>query len=114
MRSRAAPQHEVAIERDLYLAGSDDILERVRAVDPAHRGVLVVAHTSSIRGLAREIEGLSGEDAANFRIATALPLIYTPDAELRLTDKQELTAGWSSRVRKFLNKHKPGTRISWV
>ena len=76
--------------------------------------VLVVAHTSSIRGLVRELEGLSGEEAAAFRIATALPLVYTLDAELRVTDRQELTSGWSSRVRKFLNKHKPGTRISWV
>ncbi len=76
--------------------------------------VLVVAHTSSIRGLVREIEGLSGAQAAEFRIATALPLIYTLDEELRVTGRQELTSGWSSRVRKFLNKHKPGTRISWV
>lgn len=78
------------------------------------RTVLVVAHTSSIRGLVREIEGLSGEAAAGFRIATALPVIYTLDDELRVTDKQELTAGWGGRLRKFLNKHKPGTRISWI
>ncbi len=76
--------------------------------------VLVVAHTSSIRGLVREIEGLSGEEAAEFRIATAVPVIYTLDADLQVTDKQELTAGWSSRLRKFINKHKPGTRISWI
>jgi 2,3-bisphosphoglycerate-dependent phosphoglycerate mutase len=78
------------------------------------RNVLVVAHTSSIRGLVREIERLSGEEAAEFRIATALPVVYTLDAELKVTDKQELTAGWSSRLRKFINKHKPGTRISWI
>jgi 2,3-bisphosphoglycerate-dependent phosphoglycerate mutase len=76
--------------------------------------IMVVAHTSSIRGLVREIEGLSGEQAAEFRIATALPLVYSLNDELRITDKQELTAGWGSRVRKFINKHKPGTRISWV
>jgi 2,3-bisphosphoglycerate-dependent phosphoglycerate mutase len=78
------------------------------------RTVLLVAHTSSIRGLVREIEGLSGDEAAEFRIATALPVVYTLDEALKVADKQELTAGWSSRVRKFLNKHKPGTRISWI
>lgn len=76
--------------------------------------VLVVAHTSSIRGLVREIEGLSGEAAAAFRIATALPVVYTLDAALQVTGKQELTSGWSSRLRKFINKHKPGSRISWI
>lgn len=76
--------------------------------------VLVVAHTSSIRGLVLQIEGLAGQEAADFRIATALPLIYTLDADLRVTGREELTSGWGSRVRKFLNKHKPGTRISWV
>jgi len=75
---------------------------------------LVVAHTSSIRGLVREIEGLDGEEAASFRIATALPLVYAFDDDLKVVDKQELAEGWTSRVRQFLNKHKPGTRISWI
>jgi 2,3-bisphosphoglycerate-dependent phosphoglycerate mutase len=76
--------------------------------------VLVVAHTSSIRGLVREIEGLDGEEAARFRIATALPLVYTLDEDIKVVDKQELAEGWTSRVRQFLNRHKPGTRISWI
>jgi len=76
--------------------------------------VLVVAHTSSIRGLVREIEGMSDEDSASFRIATALPLVYTLDDSLKVLNRQELTGGWSSRVRHFVNKHKPGKRISWI
>jgi 2,3-bisphosphoglycerate-dependent phosphoglycerate mutase len=76
--------------------------------------VLVVAHTSSIRGLAREIEGLDDAESAAFRIATALPLVYRLDDGLRLLDRRELAAGWPSRVRRFLNRHKPGTRISWI
>jgi len=78
------------------------------------RRVLLVAHTSSIRGLVRVIEGLSDEDAANFRIATALPVVYTLDDALTVLDRQELAGGWSSRVRQFVNKHKPGKRISWI
>lgn len=78
------------------------------------KSVLVVAHTSSIRGLVREIEGIDGEAAAAFRIATALPLVYSLDENLVVLDRQELTAGWGSRLRQFLNRHKPGTRISWI
>ncbi|MPZ09799.1 MAG: 2,3-bisphosphoglycerate-dependent phosphoglycerate mutase [Kiloniellaceae bacterium] len=78
------------------------------------RQILVVAHTSSIRGLVREIEDLSDDDSASFRIATALPLVYTLDDARKVVDRRELAAGWSNRVRKFINKHKPGTRISWV
>ena len=76
--------------------------------------VLVVAHTSSIRGLVREIEGLGDEESAGFRIGTALPLVYTLDDALRVVGREELAAGWSGRMRRFINKHKPGTRISWV
>jgi len=76
--------------------------------------VLVVAHTSSIRGLVREIEGLDGEAAAKFRIATAMPLVYRLGAELEVLQRQELADGWNSRLRQFLNKHKPGKRISWI
>jgi 2,3-bisphosphoglycerate-dependent phosphoglycerate mutase len=86
----------------------------LRGPAAAGRQVLVVAHTSSIRGLVREIEGLGDEESAAFRIATGLPLVYTLDDALAVTDRRDVSAGWSSRVRKFLNKHKPGARISWV
>jgi 2,3-bisphosphoglycerate-dependent phosphoglycerate mutase len=76
--------------------------------------VLVVAHTSSIRGLVRQIEGLDDNASAAFRIATALPVVYSLDEALRVQDKQEITADWSSRMRNFLTKHKPGKRISWI
>jgi len=78
------------------------------------RQLLVVAHTSSIRGLVRQIEGLSDAAAAHFRIATALPLVYTLGDGLEVLNRQELTGGWSGRVRHFVNKHKPGKRISWI
>lgn len=75
---------------------------------------LVVAHTSSIRGLVRQIEGLDEATTAAFRIATATPLVYRLDDELNMMEKFELTAGWSGRLRQFLNRHKPGDRISWI
>ena len=76
--------------------------------------VLVVAHTSSIRGLVRQIEGLDDDAAAAFRIATAVPLVYQLDEDLKVLEKRELVGGWSSRLRNVLNKRKPGRRISWV
>ena len=76
--------------------------------------ILVVAHTSSIRGLVRQIEGLDGEAAAAFRIATALPLIYTFDDHLRVTGRRELVSGGMAQVRRLLNRYKPGKLISWV
>ena len=55
-----------------------------------------------------------GTRVAGFRIATALPLVYTLDDALRVVGRDELADGWSSRMRRFINKHKPGTRISWI
>lgn len=53
--SRASGDPEVQIERSLYLAGSDDILERVQAVDARHRGLLVVAHNPGLGRLAHNL-----------------------------------------------------------
>ena len=78
------------------------------------QSVLVVAHTSSIRGLVRQIEALDDEASAAFRIATAVPLVYRLNDALEVVEKQELIAGWSGRLRHFLNKRKPGKRISWI
>jgi len=75
--------------------------------------LLVVAHTASIRGLARRIEGLSDAETEAFRIATCVPLIYRFDAEMAVLSKKEVTSGLTSQVRRLLNKHKSG-KISWV
>src|SRR3546814_19661926 len=74
------------------------------------RQLLVVAHTSSIRGLVREIEGLDDDDSAGFRIATGLPLVYTLGDGLEVLDRRELAEGWSGRVRRFVNKHRSDER----
>ena len=82
--------------------------ERLAPELAAGRCLLLVAHTASIRGLVRQIEGLS--DAEAFRIATCLPLVYRFDQDLKVVAKEEL----SSHVRRLLNKHKPSGKISWV
>ncbi len=78
------------------------------------RRVLVVAHTASIRGLTRQIEGLSDTQAEAFRIATCLPLVYRFDASMNVVEREEIASGFSSKVRRLVAKHKPGKTISWV
>ena len=69
--------------------------------------VLVVAHTSSARGLARLIEGLTDEQCAAFRIATAIPRIYELDRHLIVERITDLTNGARSQVLYWVNRLKP-------
>ena len=75
--------------------------------------LLVAAHTASIRGLVRQVEGLSDEETEAFRIATCLPVVYRFDDNMNVVAKEEVTSGLTSQVRRLLNKHKSG-KISWV
>jgi 2,3-bisphosphoglycerate-dependent phosphoglycerate mutase len=75
--------------------------------------LLVVAHTSSIRGLARVIEGLSDEEAADFRIATAIPLIYLLDDDLKIIRRTDLNDGMVNNLRYWMNRLKP-RGLGWI
>ncbi len=88
--------------------------ERIEPQIRAGKRLLIVAHTSSLRGLARLIENLGDSETAAFKIPTAVPLVYGLDADLGVLDKLLLTDGWASRLRLLLNQHKPSSRISWV
>jgi 2,3-bisphosphoglycerate-dependent phosphoglycerate mutase len=79
----------------------------------AGKRLLVVAHTSSIRGLARVIEGLNDEAAADFRIATAIPLVYLLDDDLKLIKRTDLNDGVVSNLRYWINRLKP-RRLGWI
>lgn len=73
----------------------------------AGKRVLLVAHTCSIRGLVRLLDGLSDEEAEAFRIPAALPTVYELDDDLRPLRSYQLHGGGSNRWRQFRNKHKP-------
>lgn len=75
--------------------------------------VLVVAHTSSIRGLARIMEGLNDEASENFRIATAIPLVYALDDDLNVLGKTDLRQGFAGGLRYWANQLKP-RRLGWI
>ena len=70
----------------------------------AENCVLVVAHTSSIRAIARAIEGLNDEECASFRIATAIPRCYELDGSLSLISRTDLSEGMESRLRYWSNR----------
>ncbi|MFO1121617.1 MAG: 2,3-bisphosphoglycerate-dependent phosphoglycerate mutase [Hyphomicrobiales bacterium] len=75
--------------------------------------LLVVAHTSALRGLIRIIEGLNDADAAAFRIATAIPRVYVLDDDLKPLKTVDLTEGVASSLRHWFTALKP-RRIGWI
>lgn len=75
--------------------------------------ILVVAHTSSIRGLARVIESLNDDEAAEFRIATAIPLVYLLDDDLKIIRRTDLSDGMANNLRYWMNRLKP-RRLGWI
>jgi 2,3-bisphosphoglycerate-dependent phosphoglycerate mutase len=48
------------------------------------KDVLLTAHGNTIRGMAKELEGISDEDIPKFEIATGIPRVYEFDADLHL------------------------------
>ena len=79
-------------------------LELIVPALEAKNSVLVVAHTSSIRAIARAIEGLNDEECASFRIATAIPRCYELGNSLRLISRTDLSEGVESRLRYWSNR----------
>lgn len=73
----------------------------------AGKTVLVVAHTSSLRGLSKIIHGLDDMATEEFRIATAIPRRYCFNAALSLVDYEDLQSGVKSRFRTLINRLKP-------
>ena len=82
---------------------NNEIAEALRA----NKRVLIVAHTSSIRGLARCIEGLNDEQCGAYRVSTAVPQYYKLDDDLSVIENQHLTSGLSSKIRYWVNRKKP-------
>lgn len=71
------------------------------------KNVLIIAHTASIRGIARIIEGMDDDQSAAFRIATAVPRRYTFSDELKTYEAIDLIDGFGARIRNSINKTKP-------
>ncbi len=78
------------------------------------RRLLVVAHTASLRGLVRRIDGLNDEETEAFRITTCLPIVYRFDPEMHVRAREEITVDLKGAVRRIVNKYKPGKAIPWI
>lgn len=87
--------------------------EAIRPDLAAGKQLLVVAHTSALRGLIRLIEGLSDKEAADFRIATAIPRVYVMDEDFRPIRKMDLSEGMAASIRHWVTALKP-RRIGWI
>ena len=103
------PQHQPRGEclRDAVLRVSPVWPELIVPALKSGKCVLVVAHTSSCRALARAIEGLNDEESAAFRIATAVPRCYELDGALGVIGRTDLRKGMKSNLRYWANRLKP-------
>ena len=79
----------------------------------AGKQLLVIAQISSIMELARVIEGLNDEESADFRIATAIPVIYLLDDDLKFIRRTDLNDGMANNLRYWVNRLKP-RRFGWI
>ncbi len=55
------------------------------------RNVIVAAHGNSLRSIVMDIEKLTKEQVLELNLATAVPLIYQMDANLKIVSKKQLT-----------------------
>lgn len=104
---------------EISMPRSESLEEGVLRVEPywqeclapalrSNQQVLVVAHTCSIRGLVRILDGLNDDQAEAFRIPTAVPVIYELDANLKPVHSHRLTPDATSWWRNLRNRYKPG------
>lgn len=73
----------------------------------AGKSVLVVAHTSSLRGLVRILNRLSDDETEAFRIPTTIPLVYELDDGLAPISSDRLYGNLRNRWRDLCDRYKP-------
>ncbi len=76
--------------------------------------MLIVAHTSSIRGLIRLLEGLDDDACEAFSTPTAVPILYSLAADLSVLEKTDVSGDLASQLRTFVMRHKPRAAVSWI
>jgi len=83
---------------------------RIRPALVEGQNVLVVAHTASLRGLTRILEHLDDATAAEFRIATCVPVFYEFEPDGQGLRKFQPSGSADMRWRKLRSRLKP-TRL---
>jgi phosphohistidine phosphatase len=70
--ARLGSELPVEVERELYAADEDALLERLRLLDPSDPAVLLVGHNPALGGLARRLAG-GGEPGELARLHAGFP-----------------------------------------
>ena len=70
--------------KDNQLRAMTAFHERVAPLLVEGKNVLITAHGNTIRGMAKEFEGISDEDITKFEISTGIPRVYEFDEALHL------------------------------
>jgi 2,3-bisphosphoglycerate-dependent phosphoglycerate mutase len=55
-----------------------------------HHTLMVVAHGNSLRGIVKELKGMSNEDIIKFNLPTAVPYVFTFDDQMKLVSDRFL------------------------
>lgn len=103
---------------DACIPRSESLEDGVHRVEPywredlapalrAGQRVLLVAHTCSIRGLVRILDGLNDEEAEAFRIPGTVPMIYELGANLKTFKSYRLSSLSNDWLRSLRNRYKP-------
>jgi 2,3-bisphosphoglycerate-dependent phosphoglycerate mutase len=61
------------------------------------KNVLVVTHGNTIRALVKDLEDISDDDIEKLEIATARPLVYELDDQMRLVGRSYLGSAEAAR-----------------
>jgi 2,3-bisphosphoglycerate-dependent phosphoglycerate mutase len=104
------PQHRQPRAESMAMAAKRAQAAWTDAIAPQLQGsksILVVAHTSSLRGLSQTILGLDDEATEAFRIATAIPQLFMLDDNHNVLKQTDIQSGTSSRLRSWVNRMKP-------
>ncbi len=93
----------VQFERNLYLASSDAMLDRIRHVDPSCDRLLVVGHNPGIEHLAADLvsrEKLNGSEALFETLQTKYPTAALTVVQFDVRDWQQVELG-TGTLREF-------------
>jgi phosphohistidine phosphatase len=87
------PVAQILVERGLYLAPADHLLERVRALDDAGASVLVIGHNDGIHDFARMLPGDRGDAALRVRLGAKFPTSALASVRFDVTAWRQVAPG---------------------
>lgn len=70
----------------------------------AHKNILIIAHTNSIRTIVGGLEDYNEAQLAAFRISTAVPRHYELNDDLKLLKVKDLTSNPKARIRQWATR----------